>query len=56
MMCQEPEPRLVDDDDGEKATPASYKDTKEGRERLWSQNPTEAEHRLYKPLKFSLKS
>lgn len=55
MMCQEPEPGLLTDD-GEKTTPASYKGTKEGRERLRSKNPTEAEHRLYKPLKSSLKS
>lgn len=54
-MCQEPEPRLLTDDGG-KATPALYRGTKEGRERLRSQNPTEAEHRLYKPLKSSLKS
>lgn len=54
-MCQEPEPGLLTDD-GEKATPALYKGTKEGRKRLRSQNPTEAEHRLYKPLKSSLKS
>lgn len=34
-MCQEPEPRLLTDD-GEKATPALYKGTEEGRERLRS--------------------
>lgn len=58
MTCQKPELRLFTDD-GEKATPVLYKGIKEGRERLRSQTPINAEdilHNQLLPHKFCLKS